>query len=136
MRISWTSWARLGWFSCSGDRLTAMLSGLSHWAASAQDLRSTHSPSGRIRPVSSASGMKSSGGGQARPRGGRLRGRRVAPTDQRLEPEDLAVAGAGLRLVMDHQVLVDDRLAQLAGEVAPFTDGLVHLALEEAVGAA
>src|SRR6185312_15830612 len=48
--------ARLRFLNCAGDRFTATRTSLDQPAASLQAFRSTHSPSGTMRPVSSASG--------------------------------------------------------------------------------
>ena len=53
--------------TCSAETFTAIFSGLSQEAASRQAVRRTHSPMGRIRPVSSAMGMNSIGWTTPRP---------------------------------------------------------------------
>src|SRR5471032_3345841 len=52
--------------NCTGDTFTATTTGSRQRAASAQERRSTHSPSGRIRPVRSAMGTKVVGGNSPR----------------------------------------------------------------------
>ncbi len=60
----------------------------------------------------------------------------MLPPDQRLEAAYLAIRRPGERLVVNDQLIVGDALAKVARQVAPFTDGVVHLALEEAIDAA
>ena len=45
-----------------GERLTAILTSLGHLAAVAHACRIAHSPSGTMKPISSATGMKALGG--------------------------------------------------------------------------
>ena len=52
---------RLGLANCTAETLTATMQSFGQLAASRQAVRSTHSPIEVITPVSSASGMKSSG---------------------------------------------------------------------------
>jgi hypothetical protein len=54
-------WAKLAEWICTAETLTAMLSGAAQVAASAQAVRSTHSPICMISPLSSAIGTKSRG---------------------------------------------------------------------------
>ena len=96
-------------------------------AASAQAVRSTHSPIGTISPVSSAIGMKSSGA--IMPRVG------MAPAQQRLEAGDAAAGNVDQRLVMDLELASAQRAAQIGFELAPLLRGALHLRLEEAIGA-
>ena len=70
----------------TADRLTASLTCSGHFAASAQAVRSTQSPIGRIRPASSAIGMKTTA--RISPRLG------CVPAQQRLEADDLAESSA------------------------------------------
>ena len=119
--------------SCLPERLTQVTnsSGRSPAAAtrpSAAGLASTNSPSGMIRPVASATGMKRSGG--TRPRVGECQ-RRSAST-----PTIASALEVDLRLVVDCElaaleaepelVLEPEQLAELAG----------HLVVEELVAAA
>ena len=75
---------RFGFLNCAGDRLTATLTSCDHPAASRHACRSTHSPIGTIRPVSSASGMKFDRRDHS--------AQRMVPAHQRLESND-SVAG-------------------------------------------
>ena len=74
-------------------------------AASAQAVRSTHSPSSTIRPVSSATGMNSAG--EIMPRS------RMAPAQQRLAAGHLVGMQIDQRLVVDLEAAIDERLAQI-----------------------
>ena len=118
---------RSPWRNWIGDRLTAICSGCGQDAASRQASRSTHSPIGRMRPLSSAIGMNVAGRDHA--------AGRVMPAHQRLEADDLA-ADPGLRLIVEHELAVRNGRAQLLLERAPLAQALVHVGLEEADRAA
>src|SRR6202008_3650785 len=60
----------------------------------------------------------------------------MIPAQQRLEARDLAGLQQQDRLIMDLELAVGDRLAQVELEQAARLQPLVHLALEEAMGAA
>ena len=45
-----------------GERLTAILTSLGQFAAAVHACRIAHSPSGMMKPISSATGMKALGG--------------------------------------------------------------------------
>ena len=82
---------RLRLLNCAGERLTATISiARPGRRQSAQAWRSTHSPIGTIRPISSASGMNSLGGHEAT--------LRMAPAQQRLEAGDRSDAQIDHRL--------------------------------------
>ena len=53
-----TAGSRLRLLNCAGEIFTARVASVGQPAAAAQACRSTHSPIGTIRPVSSAIGMK------------------------------------------------------------------------------
>ena len=97
----------------------------SHSRAWRQPSRSTHSPSSLIRPVSSASGMKSPG--MTRPRLG-------LPAHQRLHGDDLAALEVHLRLVVQHEILFHHRAAQRRLERHAALHRHVHLRGEVLVG--
>jgi len=61
---------------------------------------------------------------------------RVMPARQRLDAMDRAVAGADLRLVVQAQGLAGDGAAQRRGMHQPLLGELVHVGVEEAIGAA
>ena len=110
--------------NCAGDRLTATIKGSGHFAASMQARRNTHSPSGTIRPVSSATEMKCPGA--------------ILPCTgccQRTsasEPHCCSVDQIVLRLVDDLELLAAERQPQLMLDHAPALQRLVHALLEEA----
>ena len=58
--------------------------------------------------------------------------RRVLPAGQRLEADDLAGRDRSLRLVVDLQLVVLDRLGELLRKNAALADRLVHVRREEA----
>ena len=83
----------------------------------------TQRPIGRIRPVSSASGMNESGGNDP--------ARRVLPAQQRLHAQHGARGEVDQRLVVEPQLGSLDRPPQVALEGRP-VDGLgVHLGIEQ-----
>ena len=112
----------------SGDRLTDSFSGGVQRAASAQASRSTHSPSLMMRPLSSASRMNISG--------------LIAPCSgwsQRSsasKPMIVAAPELGQRLVVDVELAIVERGAQVGLELAPLAQRLVHRRLVEAGEAA
>ena len=118
--------------NCAGDRLTAICSGAAQEAASRQASRRIHSPISTIRPLSSASGMKSPGGHEA--------AHRMQPARQRLEADHLALgdrrARRCLRLVVQRQFAVPDREREVLMQHAAVADLLVHLRLVDADRAA
>ena len=87
-----------------------------------------HSPSGTMKPISSASGMNMPG--EIMPFSGWL------PADQRLDAADLVALEIDDRLVVQLELAGDQRLAQVVLHGAPRLHLRVHLGLEEAVGAA
>ena len=58
--------------------------------------------------------------------------RRVVPARERLEADDLAGRDRGLRLIVDFQLVVLDRLAQLLRQDAALAHRFVHVGGEEA----
>jgi len=58
------------------------------------------------------------------------------PAQQRLAATDLLGSEIDERLVVQLELAVDDRLAQIELERSPRLDALVHLGREEAEGAA
>ena len=120
--------------SCLTERLTLIVSGRSarHAApgcalAWRQPSRSTQRPIGTIRPISSASGMNSSG--PTRPRSG-WRQRSSAST-----PGDGAVVEADDRLVVQLELVGGDRALQVGAQLQAREHALVHRRLEQAVAA-
>ena len=105
-----------------GERLTATLDVDGHVAASAQACRSTQAPSGAISPTSSASGTNSAGRHQP--------GSRMAPTQQRFEPDDLAF-GVDQRLVIELQLARGQRRPQIELRARGAPNPRVHLRLKE-----
>ena len=90
--------------------------------------RIAHSPSGTMKPISSASGMKVPG--ETMPFSGwrqRIEG---------LEAADVVAREIDDRLVVQLELAGRQRLAQVALQRAPHLHLRVHLRLEEAVGAA
>src|SRR5579871_5372387 len=81
--------------NCTGDRLSAICSGVDQEAASRHASRRVHSPIATISPFSSAAGMH--------------------PADQRLEADDLALH-ARLRLVVQQELAAADAEAQIVLE--------------------
>ena len=61
---------------------------------------------------------------------------RMPPADQRLEARDLLAAGLGLRLVVDLELLLGERLAQVVFQHAAGLQAGIHRGLEHAIGAA
>ena len=114
--------------NCTAETLTAIFMSSGQVAASAQACRSTHSPIALIRPVSSATGMKSAGRDET--------AFGVVPAQQRLAPAHLIVREPHQRLVVQLELVVDERLAQVDFERAPHLHARVHLGLEIAIGAA
>ena len=114
--------------NCAGEIFTARLTSVGQPAAAAQACRSTHSPIGTIRPVSSAIGMKSAGEINA--------ALGMMPADKRLAAGDLTGFDVDDRLVIDLELAVDDGLAKLEFEFAARLDTGVHGDFEEAVAAA
>ena len=123
-----TTCTRPGLRNCAGERLTAILRSPGHFAAVAQACRIAHSPSGTMKPISSASGMNVAGRDQA------LLG--MAPADQRLEAADLVAREIDDRLVVQLELAGRQRLAQVVLHGAARLHLRVHLRLEEAEGAA
>ena len=83
----------------------------------------THRPSGRISPVSSASGTNESGG--ISPRTGML------PAHERLEPDDPVGREVDQRLVVQAQLAAFDAPSQVALEVDPLDRLVRHRRLEQ-----
>ena len=83
--------------NCAGEKFTATVPESSQVAASWQALRSTQSPSGRIRPVSSATARKS--------RGDRMPSPGPLPAHQRLVAAQPARGELELRLVEDDELV-------------------------------
>ena len=114
------------------ERLTEITSGAKpawrHAAPWAQAVRSTHSPIGTMRPVSSASGMKRSG--RISPRCGWFQ-RTSASTRV-----DRAGAQVHARLVVQQQLVALDGAAQALLHREPLVGELVHLGGEELEGVA
>ena len=79
-------------------------------AAAAQACRSAHSPIGTISPVSSASGMNSAGRHDA--------ALGMVPAQQRLEAADLVALEVDDRLVVELELAVRQRLAQIELQLA------------------
>ena len=90
---------------CFGLMLMATVIGSGQVATARQASSITHSPITPIRPVSSATGMKTGGGTQP--------ALRVVPADQRLEADQLLGLGADQRLEEQVELLGGDRLAQV-----------------------
>ena len=107
-RASRTAVTRLADVNCTAETLTATLSPSGQRVASSQARRSTHSPSGTIRPSSSAIGMNSAG--ETKPRV------RMVPAQQRLEAADPVRVEAVDRLVVDLEGLAGEGVAQVALE--------------------
>ena len=80
-------------------------------AACAQARSTTQSVSPMMSSVDSAAGTNAPGG--RRPRD------RVLPADERLDARDRAVGGADLGLVVEHELAVVDRVAELGDERQP-----------------
>ena len=114
--------------NCTGDRLTATFMRRGQFAASRQASRSTHSPIGTISPISSASGMNSAG--DTRPRSGWFQRSSAS------KPVMLVGPQVDERLVVQLELAVGERLAQVELERAARLQPRVHLGLEEAVDAA
>ena len=114
-RSAWS--ARAERFTATGMRSPPA----AHAAWSAIAVRSTHSVSGRIRPVCSASSMNC------------LRRHepvaRARPADERLDAGQLARAQVELGLVVEHQLARGDRLAQARRERQPRRRVGAHLGL-------
>ena len=107
----------------TAERLTASLTCSGHFAASAQAVRSTQSPMWRMRPASSAIGMKT-----ARQD---LAAGRVLPAHQRLEGDDLAELGIDDRLVGDRELVLEQGGAQIGLDHAALLGLGEHPRLEE-----
>ena len=93
---------------CFGLMLSATVIGSGQVAAARQASSITHSPIDRIRPVSSATGMKTFGG--------TIAALRMVPADQRLEADELLRLGVDQRLEDQVELLGGDRRAQIALE--------------------
>ena len=110
-----------------GDRLTATVMCCGHLAASAQAVRSTHSPISLIRPISSASGMNCAG----------LTGP-CSGWSQRISASKPVTSSleASTHGWIDHpQLAFLERDAQVQFHQLPLARGLVHLRREEAEAA-
>ena len=123
-----TTVSRFWFITWIGDRLTAILMPSGQCAASAQALRNTHSPSGTMSPISSATGMNSAG--EIMPRSGCFQRSSAS------QPVIAVVLDADQRLVMQLEFAFRQGLAQRDFELAPRLHARVHGGLEEAVGAA
>ena len=110
------------------ETLTATRTSSGHFIAWRQASWITQAPIGTISPVSSASGMNSSGA--TRPRVG------MVPADQRLERADPVGLEIEQRLVIELELAVGDRAPQIRFEPVARLRAGVHLGFEEAVGAA
>ena len=104
--------------SCLTDRLTLIVSGAGRGNCSCSAARlggtprcSTQRPIGTIRPVSSASGMNSTGG--IVPRVG------CVPAQQRLDAVDRAAGEADDRLVVHRELAVVERALEVGAQLEP-----------------
>ena len=113
--------------NCTGERLTDICSA-GQAARLRQAVRSTHSPSATISPVSSATRMNSPGG--TRPRSGWCQRTSASTPDRSL------VAELDLRLVVQLELVAGEREAQVALERLARLQPRVHAGLEEAEGVA
>ena len=98
------------------------------WAASLQAVRTTQSPIGFIRPVSSASGIKSTG--EIIPRCG------MSPSDQRFDAGHLPGLDVDDGMIVQLELFVRQRVAQLDLVGAACARLHAHSILEKSVGVA
>ncbi len=122
-----TSAGRSPWRNCTGDRLTAICSGLRPGRRLAAGL--AQDPFAHRDDQAALLGERNEGAGRDHA------ALRMLPAHQRLEADDLAV-DARLRLVMQRQFAALDRRAQLLLQRAPLAQPLVHVGFEEAERAA
>ena len=87
--------------------------------------RSTHFSIGTIRPVSSASGTKSSGA--------RETSLRMLPAHERFEPFDLAGLQDDDGLVVQDELVAVDRALEVGLQLEPAQRGVVHRRFEHLV---
>ena len=111
----------------TGDRLTASRISAGQRPATVQASRRTHSPSGKMTPISSASGMNDAGEIKS------LRG--MAPTNQCLEAADPVGREIERRLVVQLELAGPHRFAQIALQFASRPHLGIHRRFEEVIGA-
>ena len=133
VRIASTCSTRSAWPNWRADRLTDISrrgpSGRAsrHFVAWRQAVSSTHRPSGMIRPVSSASGMKAMRRDETADR--------VLPAHERLEADDPVRGQVDQRLVVDPQLAALDRPPEVVLHVDPVHRLVGHRGLEDGVPA-